>query len=160
MSKSGTSAPRCVAVILRGLRAPVPDWSCESGPDTRGCRRQVVAASVTGTDFGCQHGPLVSPRTYRDLYQPFHVQVNDWIHPTPVEGFIHSCGSIWALLPDFVDAGFDIINPVQCSAAGMAPCGLKQEFGARLTFWGGGVDTQHTLPFGTPDEVRKEFATA
>jgi uroporphyrinogen-III decarboxylase len=60
------------------------------------------------------------------------------------------------LLPDFVDAGFDILNPVQCSAAGMVPCELKQEFGARLTFWGGGVDTQHTLPFGTPDEVRKE----
>jgi uroporphyrinogen-III decarboxylase len=60
------------------------------------------------------------------------------------------------LLPDIIDAGFDILNPVQCSAAGMAPEGLKERFGAKLTFWGGGVDTQKTLPFGTPDEIRSQ----
>jgi uroporphyrinogen-III decarboxylase len=60
------------------------------------------------------------------------------------------------LLPDFIEAGFDILNPVQCSAAGMAPSELKKEFGERITFWGGGVDTQHTLPFGSPDQVREE----
>jgi len=118
---------------------------------------KVVAAFVTGTDFGSQHGPFISPKAYRDLYKPFHLQVNNWIHQhTTWKSFIHSCGSVRALLPDFVDAGFDIINPVQCSAAGMDACELKQEFGARVTFWGGGVDTQRTLPFGTPDEVRKE----
>ena len=61
-----------------------------------------------------------------------------------------------ALLPDMVDAGFDILNPVQCSAAGMDPATLKQKFGGKLTFWGGGIDTQRTLPFGTPEEVRQQ----
>jgi len=61
-----------------------------------------------------------------------------------------------ALIPDFIEAGFDILNPVQCSAAGMDPATLKERFGDRITFWGGGVDTQRTLPFGSPDEVRAE----
>jgi hypothetical protein len=118
---------------------------------------RVTAVFVTGTDFGMQAGPFISPISYRKLFKPFHVKVNDWIHShTTWKSFIHSCGSVWALLPDFVDAGFDILNPVQCSAAGMDPRRLKQTFGDRLTFWGGGVDTQRTLPFGTPDEVRAE----
>ena len=61
-----------------------------------------------------------------------------------------------ALIPEFIDAGFDILNPVQCSAAQMDPATLKERFGTRLTFWGGGVDTQRTLPFGTAEEVRNE----
>jgi uroporphyrinogen-III decarboxylase len=112
---------------------------------------------LSGTDFGQQHGPFISPKTYRDLYQPFNKAVNDWVHKnTAWKTFIHSCGSIRALLPDFIAAGFDILNPVQCSAAGMAPEELKREFGDRLTFWGGGVDTQNTLPFGTAEDVRNE----
>jgi hypothetical protein len=118
---------------------------------------KVTAVFVTGTDFGAQNGPFISPRAYRDLFKPFHKQVNDWIHRhTGWKSFIHSCGSVRALIPDFVDAGFDILNPVQCSAAGMVPTELKSEFGKRVTFWGGGVDTQRTLPFGTPEEVRRE----
>lgn len=118
---------------------------------------RVTAAFVTGTDFGMQNGPFISPGSYRDLYKPFHRQVNDWIHRhTAWKSFIHSCGSVRALIPDFIDAGFDILNPVQCSAAGMNPAELKREFGERVTFWGGGIDTQQTLPFGTPDEVRAE----
>ena len=112
---------------------------------------------VTGTDFGAQNGPFIAPKTYRDLYQPFHKIINQWIHAnTTWKTFIHSCGSVVRLYPDFIDAGFDIFNPVQTSAAGMDPVALAQEFGDRVTFWGGGVDTQHTLPFGTPDEVRAE----
>ncbi|MFB3922174.1 MAG: uroporphyrinogen decarboxylase family protein [Terriglobia bacterium] len=118
---------------------------------------RVTAVFVTGTDFGMQKGPFISPIAYRKLFKPFHVKVNDWIHRhTTWKSFIHSCGSVWALLPDFVDAGFDILNPVQCSAAHMDPHRLKDTFGGRLTFWGGGVDTQNTLPFGTPDDVRTE----
>jgi len=118
---------------------------------------RVAAVFVTGTDFGMQAGPFIAPMTYRRLFKPFHVKINKWIHThTTWKSFIHSCGSVWALLPDFVDAGFDILNPVQCSAANMDPRQLKQTFGDRLTFWGGGVDTQRTLPFGTPDEVRAE----
>jgi len=118
---------------------------------------RVAAIFVTGTDFGTQHGPFISPQSYRRLYQPFHRRVNDWVHEhTRWKTFIHSCGSVAALLPDIVEAGFDILNPVQCSAAGMDPRTLKERFGAKLTFWGGGVDTQKTLPFGTPDQVRRE----
>jgi uroporphyrinogen-III decarboxylase len=69
---------------------------------------------------------------------------------------MHCCGSVVDLLPDFIDAGFDTLNPVQCSAAGMDPQILKDRFGDQIVFWGGGVDTQRTLPFGTPDEVRAE----
>ncbi|HXV99389.1 MAG TPA: uroporphyrinogen decarboxylase family protein, partial [Anaerolineae bacterium] len=70
--------------------------------------------------------------------------------------FIHSCGSVRAFLEDFIDAGFDILNPVQCSAACMDPVELKEEFGDKLTFWGGGVDTHSILPFGTPEQVRED----
>jgi len=126
--------------------------------------RQVVGNKpagvfVTGTDFGSQHGCFISPKAYRDLYKPFHIQVNNWIHQnTTWKSFIHSCGSVRGLIPDFIEAGFDILNPVQCSAAGMDASELKKEYGAHLTFWGGGVDTQRTLPFGTADDVRKEVS--
>ena len=118
---------------------------------------RIAAVWTTGTDFGMQNGPFISPKAYRDLYQPFHRRINNWIHEhTSWKSLIHSCGSVRALLDDFIAAGFDILNPVQCSAARMNPLELKAEFGHRLTFWGGGVDTQQTLPFGTPDEVRRE----
>jgi len=120
---------------------------------------RVSAVFITGTDFGTQNGPFISGASYRKLYGPFHRRVNDWVHGhTPWKTFIHSCGSIVKLLGDMIEAGFDVVNPVQCSAAGMDPRLLKRQFGDRVTFWGGGVDTQKTLPFGTPDEVRREVA--
>jgi len=118
---------------------------------------KVQVAMITGTDFGTQRGPFVSPATYCDLFQPFHRRVNDLIHrQTRWRTFIHSCGSVYRLIPHFIEAGFDVLNPVQCSAAEMDPVRLKREFGKDLVFWGGGVDTQKTLPFGTPDEVYRE----
>lgn len=112
---------------------------------------------VTGADFGSQRGPLISPQTYRDLFKPVHARVNDLIHRrTRWKTFIHSCGSVYQFIPDFIEAGFDILNPVQCSAKDMDAARLKREFGKDLVFWGGGVDTQHTLPFGTPEEVYRE----
>ena len=120
---------------------------------------RVSVLFVTGTDFGMQTGPFISPQTYRELYQPFHKRVNDWVHRhTAWKTFTHTCGSVVELLPDFIDAGFDILNPVQCSAKGMDPRQLKARFGDGIVFWGGGVDTQHTLPFGTPQQVRAEVA--
>ena len=96
-------------------------------------------------------------KAYRDLFLPFHKQVNDLIHKqSNWKTFIHSCGSVYDLIPDFIEAGFDILNPVQCSAAKMDARTLKQEFGKDLVFWGGGVDTQKTIAFGTPDEVYRE----
>jgi hypothetical protein len=118
---------------------------------------RVAVAFTTGTDFGTQKAPAISNATYRKLYKPFHKRVNDWVHEnTSWRTFIHSCGSVSSLLEDFIEAGFDILNPVQTSAANMDPHILKKKFGDRITFWGGGVDTQKTLPFGTPEQVRKE----
>ncbi|MGD1102769.1 MAG: uroporphyrinogen decarboxylase family protein [Terriglobia bacterium] len=118
---------------------------------------RVTAAITSYTDFGAQNGPFISPQTYRALYKPFNKAVNDWVHQhTTWKTFTHCCGSVRALLPDFVEAGFDILNPVQTSAAHMDPLELKQNFGDVFTFWGGGIDTQRTLPFGTPEQVREE----
>lgn len=117
----------------------------------------VQAAFVTGTDFGTQRGLFISVEAYRDLYKPFHKIINDYVHAhTPWKTFIHSCGAVFEMIPEFIDAGFDILNPVQCSACGMDPVQIKREFGKDLVFWGGGVDTQKTLPFGTPDAVYRE----
>jgi hypothetical protein len=119
----------------------------------------IQAAFISGTDFGTQRGLFISPQVYRDLYKPFHKAVNNKIHQlTNWKTFIHSCGAVFELIPDFIEAGFDILNPVQCSAAGMYPKTLKAEFGRDIVFWGGGVDTQKTLPFGTPDQVYKEVS--
>jgi hypothetical protein len=120
-----------------------------------GDRAQVVF--VSGTDFGTQTGQFCSVQTYRELYQPFHKAVNDQIHRlTKWKTFIHSCGAVRPFIPEFIAAGFDVLNPVQCSAKDMDPRALKREFGQDIVFWGGGVDTQKTLPFGTPDEVYRE----
>jgi uroporphyrinogen-III decarboxylase len=118
---------------------------------------KVDVVFLTGTDFGAQNGPFISPKTYRDLYQPFHKEINRWVHKnTTWKTFIHSCGSVYKLIPDFIESGFDILNPVQTSAAEMNPDRLKNEFGRDIVFWGGGIDTQKTLPFGTPDEIRQQ----
>lgn len=113
-------------------------------------------AWVSGTDFGAQDNCFLSPRSFRALYKPFYTKVNGWIHShTPWKTYAHTCGSIMPLIPDLIEAGFDILNPVQTTAKNMDPQTLKDKFGSRVTFWGGGIDTQHCLPFGTPDEVRE-----
>jgi hypothetical protein len=118
---------------------------------------RVTVTWVSGTDFGAQNAPFISPKAFRDLYMPFYKRINGWIHAhTPWKTFIHSCGSIMPMIPLFIKAGFDILNPVQTSAANMDPTELKARFGDQITFWGGGADTQRTLPFGTPDEVHRE----
>lgn len=118
---------------------------------------RITVAWISGTDFGAQNNCFISPKTFRSLYKPFYTRVNDWIHQnTSWKTFIHSCGSILPIIPDIIEAGFDILNPVQTSAANMDPAVLKTRFGEQVTFWGGGVDTQHTLPFGTPEEVRTQ----
>jgi uroporphyrinogen-III decarboxylase len=88
---------------------------------------------------------------------PFYKELNAWIHRnTPWRTFKHSCGAVEKLIPSFLESGFDILNPVQCSAAGMGPEHLKSTYGDRVVFWGGGVDTQQVLPYGTPAEVREQ----
>ncbi len=112
---------------------------------------------TNGTDFGTQNGPFLSVAKYRDLFLPYQKRINGWIHRhTNWKTFMHCCGGIVPLLDAVVEAEFDILNPVQCSAKGMDARRLKREYGDRLVFWGGGVDTQKTLPFGKPQEVRDE----
>ncbi len=112
---------------------------------------------ICGTDFGTQSGTFCSPDTYDELWQPYYKKINDWIHAnTSWKTFKHSCGAVENFMSRFIASGFDIINPVQCSASGMDPQTLKDRYGDQLVFWGGGVDTQHVLPFGTPEEVREQ----
>jgi hypothetical protein len=112
---------------------------------------------MCGTDFGTQSGTFCSPSTFDELWLPYYRKMNDWIHAnTNWKTFKHSCGAVENFMDRFIDAGFDIINPVQCSAFGMDPQTLKDRYGDKLVFWGGGVDTQHILPFGTPGDVRAQ----
>ncbi len=118
---------------------------------------RVSVIQTNGTDFGTQNGPFCSAESYRELFLPYQKRVNGWIHAhTPWKTFMHCCGSVVPLLDLIAEAEFDILNPVQCSAAGMEPAMLKKRYGGTFTFWGGGVDTQKTLPFGAPDQVRDE----
>jgi hypothetical protein len=112
---------------------------------------------MCGTDFGTQSGTFCSPATFDELWLPYYRKMHDWIHSnTGWKTFKHSCGAVEGFMSHFINAGIDIINPVQCSAAGMDAQLLKDRYGDRLVFWGGGVDTQHVLPFGTPAEVREQ----
>jgi uroporphyrinogen decarboxylase len=110
-----------------------------------------------GDDLGTTHGPFMSPVTYRKLFKPRHkiltefVKTHSQMHP-----FLHSCGSIYKLLPDLIEAGFEIINPVQTNTHDMQPERLKREFGQNLTFWGGGCDTRQILNHGTPEQVKDD----
>ena len=113
--------------------------------------------TLCGSDLGTQSGPFCSIETFNEVYLPYYKRMTGWIHKnTGWKIFKHCCGSIRPLIPGFIEAGFDILNPVQNSAKDMDAQTLKNEFGSSITFWGGGVDTQHTLPFGSPDEVYKQ----
>ena len=110
-----------------------------------------------GTDFGTQNSTFCSPETYDRVWMPYYRKVNDWIHEnTNWKTFKHSCGAVESLMDHFIDSGFDIINPVQINAFGMDPRKLKKEYGEKIVFWGGGVDTQGAFAFGTPGQVKEQ----
>lgn len=112
---------------------------------------------LCGTDFGTQSSAFCSVRTFDTLWRPYYARLCDWVHRnTGWKTFKHSCGSVERFYNSMIAAGIDIVNPVQCSAAGMDPRMLKEKYGGRLVFWGGGIDTQQVLPFGTPAEVREQ----
>jgi len=109
-----------------------------------------------GDDLSMQTGPLISPTTYRNMIKPYHEKYFNFIkNLTPAKLHMHSCGSVSALLPDLIEIGVDVINPVQVSAEGMSPDKLMDQFGGKIAFWGG-IDTQQTLPNGSVNDVRKE----
>jgi uroporphyrinogen decarboxylase len=112
---------------------------------------------IEADDLGGQGGPLFSPRTYRLVVKPLHAELVAFIRArTRARVLLHSCGAIRELLPDLIEIGVDIINPVQVSAAGMESADLKRDFGRDLVFWGGGVDTQRVLGTGTPADVEAD----
>ena len=118
---------------------------------------KIDAAFICGTDFGTQESTFCSPDQFRELYLPYYKIVTDWMHQnTEWKSFKHSCGAVESFMPLFIEAGIDIINPVQINAKGMDPRHLKNTYGKDLVFWGGGVDTQKMLSFGTPAEVKKQ----
>ncbi len=110
-----------------------------------------------GDDLGMTSGPFMDPETYRQLFKPRHKMLCDFVKENSrMHTFIHSCGSISLLMPDMIDAGIEIFNPVQTNAYRMEPKFLKEEFGKDITFWGGGIETVGTLNNGTPEQVREQ----
>lgn len=121
------------------------------------CGDKIDVIHTCGTDFGHQSGQFCSTALFREIWTPYYRKVNDWIHAnTRWKILKHCCGAVVPLIPCFIEAGFEILNPVQTSAADMDPARLKQEFGHDIAFWGGGIDTQKVLPFGSPAEVRAQ----
>lgn len=110
-----------------------------------------------GDDLGGMNGPFMDPDTYRQFFKPRHKQLCEFAknHST-AHTYLHSCGSIYQLIPDLIEAGFEVLNPVQTGATDMEPEKLKREFGKDVCFWGGGVETVGTLNLGTPEKVRAE----
>ena len=118
---------------------------------------ETVDVLVEADDLGGQDRTLFSPRTYRELVKPLHRELFDYLHArTDAKVFFHSCGAVRELIPDLIEIGVDVLNPVQVSAANMDTGELKREFGRDLVFWGGGVDTQRVLGAGSPAAVREE----
>lgn len=107
-----------------------------------------------GDDLGMNTGMFMSREKYCELFKPYHTKLNEYVHThSNMKTFLHSCGSISPIMGDLIDAGYDIINPVQTTAKDMDPAMLKREFGKDITFWGGGCNTRSVLNHGTPQEV-------
>jgi uroporphyrinogen decarboxylase len=110
-----------------------------------------------GDDLGMSSGPFMNPRIYRQFFKPRHKALCDYVKShSSMHTFIHSCGSISLLMPDLIDAGIEIFNPVQTNTRNMTPEFLKREFGNACTFWGGGIETAGTLNRATPARIRDE----
>jgi uroporphyrinogen-III decarboxylase len=114
------------------------------------------AWGIASDDSGTQRGEFISPDLWAEMIKPHYAKLCGWMHRhTKMKTFFHCCGSIAGLIPHLIEAGVDILNPVQTSAAGMDPAVLKARFGGRIVFWGGGCDTQSILPTATPEAVRE-----
>jgi len=112
---------------------------------------------ICGTDFGTQNSQFCSADDFDGLHAPYYKRINGWLHEnTACRSFKHSCGAIEPLMSNIIESGFDIINPVQINATGMDSKMLKNKYGDQIVFWGGGVDTQKTLSFGSPKDVEKQ----
>jgi uroporphyrinogen decarboxylase len=118
--------------------------------------RDVVDVISEADDYGTQVSQLISPRMFRQRIKPRLAVLFARIKQLAPNArlFFHSCGNVRPLLPDFIEIGVDILNPIHITATGMEPRALKRDFGDAIVFWGGGVDTQDVLPHGTPQQVK------
>ena len=107
-----------------------------------------------GDDLGMDSGMFMSREKYQELFKPYHTKLNEYVHKhSSMKTFLHSCGSIYPIMGDLIDAGYDVINPVQTTARQMDPATLKREFGKDITFWGGGCNTRTVLNRSSPEEI-------
>jgi len=142
----------CIALMRKTLELKIAFW---------GRALELVGDNVDvvqeADDLGGQHAMLISPALYRRIVKPLHGELFGFIHAhTKARVFFHSCGAIRPVIPDLIEIGVDVLNPIQVSAAGMDSAELKQEFGRELVFWGGGIDTQRVLGRGTLQEVKAD----
>ena len=136
MAKSVDATIRCLSLVHQAIGDRCFAWG------------------IAADDSGTQRGEFINPDLWAAMIQPHYARLCGWIHQnTNWKTFLHSCGSVYHLIPHFIDAGVDILNPVQTSAANMDPARLKQQFGDKIVFWGGGCDTQTILGRATPAEV-------
>lgn len=143
--------------LITALLDRLEDYFTRLARETLRRAGHLVQIVKVADDLGTQQGPILSPELYRRLIKPRQSSLYKLIKEnTDAKLFLHSCGSVYELIADFIDMGVDILNPVQVSAKNMEPKRLKEEFGDRLVFWGGGCDTQNVLPNGTVEEVRQE----
>ena len=143
-----------VALLESNLQLAIKFW--DAYLDEIGEYIQVAAG---GDDVGMQTGTILSPEMYRKYIKPLHKRLYDFIKTkTKAKIFLHSCGSVYDLIPDFIEEGVDILSPVQFTAARMDLASLKRDFGKSIAFWGGGVDTQHVLPGGSIQEIRDQVS--
>ena len=160
----GTALGDVAFIPAMGLKHPkgirsVAEWYMSTliRPDLNTVGDQVDVVFTCGTDFGTQDSQFCSEEVFRELWLPYYKRLNDWIHThTTWKIFKHSCGAVLPLIPAMIDSGFDILNPVQINAKDMDSKVLKEQFGDQLVFWGGGIDTQRVLAFGTKEEVRRQ----
>lgn len=119
---------------------------------------EYIQVAAQGDDIGMQQSTYISPEMYRKYIKPLHKKIFDHIHSkTEAKIFLHTCGSVYDIIPDFIEIGLDILNPLQRFAAGMDICRLKKEFGSDLCFWGGGIDIQKQLPFLDRKQIKEEI---
>jgi uroporphyrinogen decarboxylase len=143
---------------VEALAEEILGWKMEWWDQVLGAVGEYVQAVYMGDDLGSMEGPLFSPKIYRQVYKPRHKRLTEFLHKKAPRAkvYLHSCGSIYDFLPDIIECGIDIINPVQVSAKNMESDRLKREFGKDLVFWGGGADATKAMSFYRPADVKEE----
>jgi len=142
---------------IRKMVEKLTEIYMEKLPDVIDAVSPYVQIIRMGDDLGVQSGPMISPELYREVYFPYHKTMFQTVkEKSDMYIYFHTCGAMSEFIPDLIEAGVDIINPVQITASGMEPEKLKREFGKDIVFWGGGCDTQHVLPYGSPEDVKRE----